>query len=148
MNVFYLKQSLNYLFVFELVTLVYLLLILFHMSFWNNFNYLDSHHEWRVPCFFSREKPEEILILRYKCYKTVHPYSQWRVRSASSASSFSSFSGKCRLAHQKRPSTPSTTNTVISPNQNGSCSMRWDSGLYGMCNMRRSHLAPAIRVLD
>lgn len=31
----------------------------------NQLNYLDSHHEWCVPCFFSREKPEELLILRY-----------------------------------------------------------------------------------
>lgn len=105
------------------------------------------HTTWMLYALFSSEKSEDILAdSKDSTVQVTTMHSQWRVRSASSASSFSSFSGKCRLAHQKRPSTPSTTNTVISPNQNGSCSMRWDSGLYGMCSIRRSHLAPGIRV--
>lgn len=66
-----------------------------------------------------------------------------RLRSASSASNFSIFSGKWRLAHHTSPMNASTTNTVIKPNQNGSCSIRSDNGLYGMCIMRRSHFAPS-----
>lgn len=66
-----------------------------------------------------------------------------RFRSASSAKSFSIFSGKWRLAHHTRPMNASTTNTVMSPSQNGSWSIRSDNGLYGMCIMRRSHRVPS-----
>lgn len=66
-----------------------------------------------------------------------------RFRSASSANSFSIFSGKCLLAHHTKPINASTTNTVIKPNQNGSCNILSDKGLYGIRIIRRSQRGPS-----
>lgn len=91
----------------------------------DDINEMDICQKWRL----NVEQKELFVYLR-------------RFRSASSCSNFSIFSGKCLLAHQTIPITASTTKTVINPNQNGSWSIRSESGRYGIF-IRRSHFGPS-----